>query len=81
MSELLISNGFTQLFPFVDTFRKHTSELSCIQVRTCHLLKKGEKVEDSTSGAIFIKVTKIQLPKSESKIFHKIENALAYANN
>lgn len=72
--------GFTQGFPFVDHFRKEISKNSCIKVHTCYFLQRKDIVEDEYCGSIFIKVIKINLPKSETKIFHKFENALKYIN-
>lgn len=79
-TEILEQNEFKQGFPFVDHFRKDIGETSCIKIHTCYSLQRKDIVEDEYCGSIFIKVTKINLPKSETKIFHKFENALKYAN-
>lgn len=80
MNDLLKQNGFLQLFPCLQHFRKEISETELIQVNTCYLPKRNDIIEDETGRAIYIKVTKINLPSSESKVFHKPENALSYIN-
>jgi hypothetical protein len=77
---ILLDNGFIQGFPFVDHFRKDINKTSCVKVHTCYFLQRKDIVEDEYCGSIFIKVTKIFLPKSETKIFHNIQNALNYIN-
>jgi hypothetical protein len=81
-TQILEQNGFIQGFPFVDHFRKDLSKTSCIKIHTCYHLKRNDIIEDGKLGEFnrYIKVTKINLPISESKIFHKLENALLYTN-
>jgi hypothetical protein len=79
-SQILEANGFKNCFPFVDSFRKNISETQSIHFQTCYHLKRKDVVEDEYCGSLYYKVTKINLPKSESKIFYKLENALEYIN-
>ena len=79
-SQTFEANGFIQGFPFVDHYRKDISPISSIHVHSCYHLQRKDIVEDENAGSLYYKVTKINLPKSETKIFHKIENALIYAN-
>lgn len=74
----LIDLGFEQCFPFVSFFQKRLSETSSIKINTCYFLKRNDVVEDSNKGTIFIRVTKINLPHSETKIFKDIDNCIAW---
>ena len=81
-TQILEQNGFIQGFPFIDHFRKDLSEIACIKIQTSYHLKRNDIIEDGKFGVFnrYIKVTNIKLPISESKIFHKLENALLYTN-
>lgn len=72
--------GFMNRLPFFNLYRKYLSDTECIIIDSCYRLRKKDVVEDGEFGFVYFRVTKINLPKQESKIFQKLENALNYAN-
>lgn len=78
-TEILNFNGFYFNFPFVDHFIKEISETKSIIINTSYFLKRNDVVEDTDTGILFFKVSKIELPKKEVKIFKCLDNALKFA--
>ena len=79
--QLLINEGFNQMFPFVDQFQKRINDTCAINVHTSYLIKRTDISEDYENGVFYYKITVINLPNKETKIFKKIENALKYIKN
>lgn len=79
--QLLINEGFNQMFPFVDQFQKRINDTCAISVHTSYLIKRTDISEDYEKGVFYYKITVINLPNKETKIFKNIENALKYIKN
>jgi hypothetical protein len=72
--EILKENGFEQMFPFVEAFRKDNIHVNVFY----QVNDRKDKLEDAICYPLGIKVTKFNLPKAEIKIFKSQENALKY---
>ena len=77
MIDQLVELGFIQGFPFVDCFRKSLSETHQIIVETCFNINKN-KTEDMQIGSLGIKITEINLPNKEQKIYSQSKNAINF---
>ncbi len=80
ISEIFEINGFTQSFPNVAHFRKDISETCSIHVNSLYCPQRKDVIEDKINSVFCFKVTVVNLPKQDIKIFGKIENALIYIN-
>ncbi len=82
-TQILNENGFIQLFPFVNCYRKQ-SVTKTITINTMYILKKNDVVSDNTTGLFYYKVSCISLQnnilKEEVLIFKNIENVLHFLN-
>jgi hypothetical protein len=79
-TKALTAAGFTQHWPHYTQFTRNISRTKAVKVSTAHRPAKNDFIEDAIDSTFVYKVTKINLPNSETKLFKHLNNAIQYAN-